>query len=56
MLLGTEGHVQYDDVPAGSHIFVIRATSESGEKMAVRRTVHVGKQHTITIYRSDFFT
>ncbi len=41
---GTKGHMQYNDVPAGSHIFVIRATSESGEKIAVRRTVHVGKQ------------
>ncbi len=43
MLLGTEGHVQYDDVPAGSHTFVIHATSESEEKFAVRRTIHVGK-------------
>ncbi len=44
--------MQYDDVPAGSHIFVIHATSESGEKISVRRTIHVGKQQ-LSQYKSD---
>ncbi|XP_064398468.1 sushi domain-containing protein 2-like isoform X2 [Halichondria panicea] len=39
----TEGHVQYDNIPAGSHIFLIHATSELGEKFTVRRTIHIGE-------------
>ena len=36
--------MQYDNIPAGSHIFLIHATSELGEKFTVRRTIHIGEQ------------
>ena len=43
ILPGISGHVQYSNVPAGSYVLLIQATSIHRERATVRRIVHIGE-------------